>query len=90
MLIMQKKFYKYRSMQFSPYEHILYKMFYSQNGTEREIQVFTVEFGGILSYLFPWHEQFHKQKYHWYVYHKKFQTQMFNFETGMKSKKDTH
>lgn len=87
---MQKKLYKYRSMQFNPHEHVMYKMFYSQNGREREMQVFMVEFEGILSYLFLWDEHFHKQKYHWYVYHKKFQTEIFNFETGMGSKKDTH
>lgn len=36
-LIMQKKLYKHRSMPFNPREHILYKVFYSQNGTDKEL-----------------------------------------------------
>lgn len=70
---MQKKLYKYRSMHFNPHEHIMYKILYSQNATDRETQVFIVEFGGILSYLFLGDKHFHKQKYHQYVYHKKIQ-----------------
>lgn len=37
---MQKKLYKSRSTQFNSHEHIMYKMFYGQNGTERNIGLY--------------------------------------------------
>lgn len=86
---MQKKLYKHRSMPFNLCEHIKYKVFYSQNGTDREIQVFMMKFREFYLKLFLHHEHFYKQKYHWYVYHKNFEILTFNIKTGMGSKNDT-